>query len=130
LIENTTDLGNCYQINDPTSEDISDLLDTDGGSIIIPDAVNIKYLYAFGSNLYIFADNGVWSINGVDNVFRATEYSIRLITSVGILTAESFVEAEGIPFWWSKYGIHAMTFDQTTGFPQEQNIGISVIQSF
>lgn len=130
LIENTADLGNCYQINDPTSEDISDLLDTDGGSITIPDAVNIKYLYAFGANLYIFADNGVWSINGVDNVFRATEYSIRLITSVGILTAESFVEAEGIPFWWSKYGIHAMTFDQTSGLPQEQNIGISTIQTF
>jgi hypothetical protein len=130
LIESTTDLGNCYQINDPTSEDISDLLDTDGGVITIPDAVNIKYLYAFGSNLYIFADNGVWSINGVDNVFRATEYSIRLITSVGILTAESFVEVEGVPFWWSKFGIHAMAFDQSTGLAQEQNISISTIQSF
>ena len=130
LIENTADLGNCYQINDPTSEDISDLLDTDGGLITIPDAVNIKYLYAFGANLYVFADNGVWSINGVDNVFRATEYSIRLITSVGILSAESFVEAEGIPFWWSKYGIHAMAFDQSTGLPQEQNISISTIQTF
>ena len=130
LIENMADLGNCYQINDPTSEDISDLLDTDGGLITIPDAVNIKYLYAFGANLYVFADNGVWSLNGVDNVFRATEYSIRLITSVGILSAESFVEAEGIPFWWSKYGIHAMAFDQSTGLPQEQNISISTIQTF
>lgn len=130
LIDNISDIGNCYQVNDPTSEDISDLLDTDGGAITIPDAVNIKFLYAFGSSLYIFADNGVWSINGVDNVFRATEYSIRLISSVGILTAESFVESEGVPFWWSKYGIHAMTFDQATGLAQEQNIGIGVIQSF
>lgn len=130
LIESTADLGNCYQINDPTSEDISDLLDTDGGLITIPDAVNIKFLYAFGASLYIFADNGVWSINGVDNVFRATEYSVRLITSVGILTAESFVEAEGVPFWWSKYGIHAMTFDQSSGLAEEQNIGIGTIQTF
>lgn len=130
LIENLGDLGNCFQINDPTSEDISDLLDTDGGLISIPDAVNIKFLYAFGANLYVFADNGVWSINGVDNIFRATDYSVRLITSVGMLTPEAFVEAEGVPFWWSKYGIHAMTFDQATGLPQEQNIGISTIQTF
>lgn len=130
LIENISDLGNCYQVNDPTSEIISDLLDTDGGLITIPDAVNIKYLYVFGAKLFVFADNGVWSINGVDNVFRATEYSIRFITSVGILTPEAFVEAEGVPFWWSKYGIHAMTFDQASGEPQEQNISIGTIQTF
>jgi hypothetical protein len=130
LIDNLGDLGLCYQINDPTSEDISDLLDTDGGRIIIPDAVNIKYLYAYGANLYVFADNGVWSINGVDNVFRATEYSIQSISSVGILSAETFVEAEGIPFWWSKFGIHALTFDQVSGLAKEENISVGTIQTF
>jgi hypothetical protein len=130
LIDNLGDLGNCYQTNDPTSEDISDLLDTDGGRIVIPDAVNIKYLYAYGANLYIFADNGVWSINGVDNVFRATEYSIQSISSVGILSAETFVEAEGIPFWWSKFGIHALTFDQVSGLAKEENISVGTIQTF
>jgi hypothetical protein len=130
LIDNLGDLGLCYQINDPTSEDISDLLDTDGGRIVIPDAVNIKYLYAYGANLYIFADNGVWSINGVDNVFRATEYSIQSISSVGILSAETFVEAEGIPFWWSKFGIHALTFDQVSGLAKEENISVGTIQTF
>jgi hypothetical protein len=130
LVDSLNELGTCYQVNDPTSEDISDLLDTDGGQILIPEAVNIKFLYAFGATLYVFADNGVWTINGVDNVFRATEYSIRLVTSVGMLTSESFVESEGIPFWWSKYGIHAMTFDQVSGSPQEQNISIATIQSF
>jgi hypothetical protein len=130
LIDNLGDLGLCYQINDPTSEDISDLLDTDGGRIVIPDAVNIKYLYAYGANLYVFADNGVWSINGVDNVFRATEYSIQSISSVGILSAETFVEAEGIPFWWSRFGIHALTFDQVSGLAKEENISVGTIQTF
>jgi hypothetical protein len=129
-IDNLGDLGNCFQVNDPTSEDLSDLLDTDGGRIVIPDAVNIKYLYAYGANLYIFADNGVWSINGVDNVFRATEYSIQSISSVGILSAETFVEAEGIPFWWSKFGIHALTFDQVSGLAKEENISVGTIQTF
>jgi hypothetical protein len=129
-IDSLDDLGNCFQVNDPTSEDLSDLLDTDGGRIIIPDAVNIKYLYAYGANLYIFADNGVWSINGVDNVFRATEYSIQSISSVGILSAETFVEAEGVPFWWSKFGIHALTFDQVSGLAKEENISVGTIQTF
>jgi hypothetical protein len=129
-IDSLDDLGNCFQVNDPTSEDLSDLLDTDGGRIVIPDAVNIKYLYAYGANLYIFADNGVWSINGVDNVFRATEYSIQSISSVGILSAETFVEAEGVPFWWSKFGIHALTFDQVSGLAKEENISVGTIQTF
>lgn len=129
-IETLSELGECFQVNDPTSEDISDLLDTDGGVVRIPDAVNIKYLYAFGANLFIFADNGVWSINGVDNVFRATEYSLRRVSYTGMLTAESFVEAEGVPFWWSKTGIHTLQFDEVSGNPTEQNISLPTIQTF
>lgn len=129
-IETLSELGECFQVNDPTSEDISDLLDTDGGVVRIPDAVNIKYLYAFGANLFIFADNGVWSINGVDNVFRATEYSLRRVSYTGMLTAESFAEAEGVPFWWSKTGIHTLQFDEVSGNPTEQNISIPTIQTF
>jgi hypothetical protein len=129
-IESLKELGDCFQINDPTSEDFSDLLDTDGGVIRIPDAVNIKYLYAFGANLFVFADNGVWSINGVDNVFRATEYSLRRVSYTGMLSAESFVEAEGVPFWWSKTGIHTLQFDEVSGQPSEQNISLPTIQTF
>ena len=129
-IESLSELGECFQVNDPTSEDISDLLPTDGGVIRIPDAVNIKYLYSFGASLFIFADNGVWSINGVDNVFRATEYSLRRVSYTGMLTAESFAEAEGVPFWWSKTGIHTLQFDEATGSPTEQNISLPTIQTF
>ena len=129
-IETLSELGDCFQVNDPTSEEISDLLDTDGGMVRIPDAVNIKYLYSFGANLFIFADNGVWSINGVDNVFRATEYSLRRVSYTGMLTAESFAEAEGVPFWWSKTGIHTLQFDEVSANPTEQNISLTTIQTF
>lgn len=129
-IESLKELGDCLQVNDPTSESFSDLLDTDGGVIKIPDAVNIQLLYSFGPMLLVFAENGVWSINGVDNVFRATEYSIRRVTNVGILTPETFIEAEGVPFWWSQYGIHTMALDEVTGQAKEQNISITTIQTF
>jgi hypothetical protein len=87
LIDNLGDLGNCYQINDPTSEDISDLLDTDGGRIVIPDAVNIKYLYAYGANLYIFADNGVWSTLGQYQMKQLT-----LTTSWALASTQASVQ--------------------------------------
>lgn len=134
LAETLSDLGECLQRNDPTSEELSDLLDTDGGMIKIQDAVGIEKLYAIGSTLLVFAENGVWAINGVDGVFRASEYSVRKVTEVGILRddvgVKSFVVAEGAPFWWSSYGIHTITFDQVSGNPQEQNLSLTTIQTY
>ena len=62
-------IGDLYQVNDPTSEEFSDLLDTDGGWIDIPEAAGINKLHVFGSSLLVFARNGVWRISGVDDVF-------------------------------------------------------------
>jgi len=129
-LDNVTEVSRCYQQNDPTSENSSDLLDTDGGVIIIPDANNIQKLHVFGSTLFIFAENGVWQISGVDNVFRATEYSVSRITQVGMNNPDTFVSVEGIPMWWSKNGIHTVSFDQISGKGQEQNLTVSTIQSF
>ena len=130
LIESLTDLGECLQRNDPTSEVLSDLLDTDGGVIKIAEAVGIKKLYAIGSMLMVFAENGVWSINGVDGVFRASEYSVKRISDVGIASPESFLDADGTPIWWSNYGIHTMTFEAATGNAKEQNLSLPTIQTF
>lgn len=129
VVNSTSDLGKCYQQNDPTAEYLSDLLATDGGSIKIPDAVNIQKLYSYQSSLFVFAENGVWAITGVDGVFSASSYGINRVSNIGILNPESFVEAEGIPFWWSRFGIHTLTTDSVSGQGQEQNLTISTIQS-
>lgn len=129
LLEDITEAGECYQQNDPTSEEFSDLLDTDGGSIRIPGAVSIKKLYAFKNSLFVFAENGVWQITGVDNVFSPSGFSVSLISDIGILSSGSFAAADGVPFWWSRYGIHTMSFNEF-GNATEQNISISTIQSF
>jgi hypothetical protein len=129
VVDNNDDLGKCYQQNDPTAEYLSDLLATDGGYISIPDAINIQRLYAYQSSLFVFAENGVWAITGVDGVFSASSYGINRVSSVGILNPESFIEAEGIPFWWSRFGIHTLQTDPTSGQGKEQNLTISTIQS-
>jgi len=130
LVETVDDLGICHQQNDPTSEYISDLLDTDGGVIRIPDAVKIQRLYAYQNSLFVFAENGVWQISGVDGVFRASSFSVNRVTRVGILQPQTFVEAEGVPFWWSRFGIHTLQTDPVSGQGQEQNLTLPTVQTF
>ncbi len=130
LVETVDDLGICHQQNDPTAEYLSDLLDTDGGVIRIPDAVKIQKLYAYQNSLFVFAENGVWQISGVDGVFKASSFSVNRVTRVGILQPETFVEAEGIPFWWSRFGIHTLTTDPVSGQGTEQNLTIPTDQTF
>lgn len=129
-IDRLADVGNCYQIYDPTSETISDLLDTDGGVILIPDAHNIRKLLVLGASLLVFAENGVWSVAGVDNVFRATEFAITQITDTGMVNENSFVMGGGAPIWWSKTGIYALTQSEITGSPEAKNLSLGTIQTF
>lgn len=128
-LENMKDVGEFFQINDPTSEEISDILETDGGVINIPDAVSIKVLYAFRNSVFVFGENGVWQIRGVDDVFSPTAFSVNRVSNVGIMAPSSFVEVEGVPFWWSRYGIHTLRFDEA-GNSSEENLSIQTIQKF
>ena len=129
VLNQTERLGDCYQRNDPTSEDFSDLLATDGGVIDVQGAYNIQKLQVLGPYLIVFAENGVWTINGVDNVFRATEYAVGKNTEVGLAYSGSFVSAQGRPYWWSDSGIHTLVAGDGGGL-QEQNISLTTIQSF
>ena len=130
VVETVDDLGICHQQNDPTAEYLSDLYATDGGELRIPDAVKIQRLYAYQNSLFVFAENGVWQISGVDGVFRATEFSVNRVTRVGMLQPQTFVEAEGVRFWWSRFGIHTLTTDPVSGQGTEQNLTIPTVQTF
>ena len=130
LTERLEDIGNCYQVYDPTSEIISDLLDTDGGVVRIPDAHNIRKLHVLGASLLVFAENGVWAVAGVDNVFRATEYAITQIADVGLVNENSFIVADGVPIWWSKTGIYAIQQREGLNTPTSQNLSLDTIQTF
>ena len=130
LIDDFNQIGECLQQNDPTSEGFSDLLDTDGGTIRIAGAVGIKVLYVIDASLYVFADNGVWRIEGIDGVFSPGAFAVKKVTDVGIVSQGSFVVADGSPIWWSKNGIHTMQFDSSSGRPVENNLTVGTIQTY
>jgi len=112
LVDNLADLEKCYQEADPTAEDISDLIDTDGGYLQLPDAINIKALIPFKSSLLVFADNGVWAIAGGDRGFTATEYQSQFLTNNGVISAESIVVTTDAVLYWSRNGIFALGMGQ------------------
>lgn len=129
LENNFTKIGECLQINDPTSEELNDLLDTDGGFIVIPEAHQIRKLHPFGPYLYVFASNGVWQIGGVDDVFRATDYTVSKLSEDGLIAIGSFTSAQGQPYWWSNDGIFRLAPGEG-GSIGAQNMSISTIQTF
>lgn len=111
VLETEKDFGKCYQKADPTGEDTAGVVDSDGGFIIIPEASEIKALYATGSILYILASNGIWSIGGVDQIFKATEYYVSKISNFGIINSRTLSNVSGTPVYWGNAGIYAITVD-------------------
>jgi hypothetical protein len=110
IIEQPSDYGKCYQQNDPTGEDFSDLLPTDGGVISIPDMGNLVKMIPVGQDLILFATNGVWKISGSEGIgFTANDYSVSRVSTVPVVSPTSFVEVEGAPLFWNNDGIYTMT---------------------
>jgi len=126
-LENTA-LSKFYQDADPTSEHISDLIDTDGGVVSIPEMGGLLAMHPVGNSLVLFADNGLWSIEaGEQGYFTATSYSIRKITDVGVTSSRSIVSAEGTVFYWTDSGVYVLQSDQVSGLLSSTSITINKI---
>ncbi len=120
----------CYQLNDPTSEDLSDVLDTDGGVIVVHNSGAIVSLVEAFSGVLALCANGVWLISGTEQVgFTATGYQIQKITDIGCISRDSVVFADGVVLYWSDAGIYAIAPSQT-GAPVATSLSQSSIQSY
>lgn len=109
VVQTSDDFGHCYQTNDPTSETLFDLLPTDGGIISIPESGSIYKLFALQNALLIFAANGVWYLTGSQGVgFSANDYTIVKLSSVRSIASSSFVDVNGLPYFWNEEGIYAV----------------------
>jgi hypothetical protein len=111
-IETTNDFGLCYQEQDPSSEQLFDLLPTDGGVINIPEAGIIYKLAPFGDSLLVFGYNGVWSISGSKGIgFSADDYTVTLVGNIRCVSSSNFVVVDGVPVWMNLNGVYSISND-------------------
>lgn len=109
IITNVTEFGECYENNDPTSENLFDELATDGGVITIPGCGSIYNLFPIQNGLIVRAANGLWLIRGNSGLgFTATDYSINKISGVKSISSTSMVDVNGLPMFWNEEGIYAV----------------------
>lgn len=127
-VRSQADLGRCYQDADPTSEVDSELVDTDGGYITIPDSGKIYKLLAKGSALIVFAENGVWAIMGDDGGFRATVNQVVKVSDFGVIGPGSVVDAEDSAMYWNRGGIYLLSSEDGVSFTAT-NITQNTIQT-
>ena len=135
VLDDKAKAGFCYQEADPTSEDISDLIDSDGGVIPIPEMAKAVKILPFGSGLVVFGTNGIWYIGGTQAGLTATDISVSKVNPIGTDSPDSIVEAEGQVFWWSRVGIMGMSqksgqFGPVEGVFDRTNATEQTIQSF
>lgn len=125
----------CCMEADPTSQKISDLIATDGGTVLIPSAGTIVKIYPVGSGMLVFATNGVWFIQGGQGSFSATDFSVSKMSPVGMNSPASVIEVDSQIFWMSDLGIQGMAykngiFGPIQGNFDKLNISQNTVQSF
>lgn len=110
IIERENQFGRCYQTNDPTSENLFDLLPTDGGTLKIQGCGSIYKLFPIQNGLMIFAANGIWFITGSQGIgFSANDFVVVRVSSIASISGTSFVDVQGMPMWWNEEGIYTIT---------------------
>jgi hypothetical protein len=109
VVTDPSQFGQCYQTNDPTAETLFGLLPTDGGIINIPGSGSIYKLFSLQNALLVFAANGIWYITGSQGIgFAANDYTIVKLSAVSCISSTSFVDVNGMPYFWNEEGIYAV----------------------
>jgi hypothetical protein len=130
ILEGEKEIPKCYQAGDPTSEDLYELLPSDGGVLTVPEIADIVYIKPVSQSLFVFATNGVWEIAGSEGVgFRANDFSVNKVSGNGALSITSFVDVEGLPIWWNRAGIHTLAVTDQGAF-YVQSLSDTAIKTF
>lgn len=120
IVQTVDQFGLCFQTNDPTSEELFNLLPTDGGVIKIQGSGAIYKLFPIQNGMLVFAANGIWFITGSQGIgFTAADYTVTKISNIRSLSSTSFVNVQGLPMFWNEEGIYTVV-------PAQQGLGLSV----
>lgn len=113
VIKGQDGFNKCYQRGDPTSREVSDIVDTDGGFVRVSGAKKIYGLIPLSNYLFVLADNGVWAIlGGSDYGFSATNYAVNKLSSFGCYNTNSIVVVNDSIFFWGNEGIFVINRNQ------------------
>lgn len=132
ITEDNTGYDKCYQDADPTSEDISDLIETDGGYVKFQTMGDGLALKTFNRGVLVFGRDVVWGlISPADGVFTATAYDIVELSKAGIVGPKSAVSVADSIYYWSPLGIFKIGVNAQTGSTLfAQNITQTTIQTY
>jgi hypothetical protein len=109
VITDSSQFGNCFQTNDPTSQNLFDILPTDGGVVQIQGCGSIYKLFPLQNAMLVFASNGVWYLTGSQGIgFTATDFTIVKLSSVRSISGSSFIDVQGLPMFWNEEGIYSV----------------------
>ena len=126
----TDQFGKCYDVNDPTNENLFALLPSDGGVITIQGCGAIYKLFPVQNGLLVFAANGIWFITGSQGIgFSATDYTVTKISNVRNISSTSYINVLGYPIFWNEEGIYGVAPAQT-GALTVNNLCLGTILSF
>lgn len=113
ISEDISKAGQCYTDADPTSEELSDVAETDGGLISLPDIGEGLKLVQLGEYLLVFGTKGNALITGTaNNIFTATAYSAGSLGALPTQAPDSFISTELGLFYWGTTGIMYVGFGQ------------------
>lgn len=114
--ENADNIGKCYQEADPASEEISDLIDTDGGHIKFQAMGEGLALATFNRGVLVFGREKVYGLlSPRDKKFSATEYDTVELSSAGLAGSKSVVSVADSVYYWSPLGIFRIGVNNNTG---------------
>lgn len=131
VIKTEEQFGRCHQLNDPTNDKLFDLLATDGGVVTIPEMGRVLKLFSTQSLLIVFATNGVWVIAGNENIgFSAGDYSVRRVSAIPAIAAQSFVDVDGLPCWWNYDGVYMVTEVNNAGGLKIESLTDQTIRTY
>lgn len=126
-----SNVGNCYQQADPTSENDAALVDTDGGVIPIAKAGRILSLFSTNDTVIVFADNGIWSIAGTSGGgFKATDFETYQISNTALISRDSIIEVDGKIIYWTDRGISFLSRDSISGKFVEESLSDDTFKTF
>ena len=130
LSTNNKNYDKCYQDADPTSEEVSDVISTDGGMIQLLSLGRGKALKSFYRGVLVFGDEEVTGVlSNYINLFAADSYDVIKITSAGLTSKYSVVETDSNIFYWSNHGIYMVGIDENNNI-SSNCISLNTIQNW